>query len=83
MCNCYEVSDFLCEELNTGAGILKKAINVGGNSVRKLEPIQYVSLHLKNLFDEGERLKGSTVKESLTVQKEGERQVSRSQGGAE
>lgn len=33
---------------------------------------QNVSLHLKNVFDEGELIKDSVVKESLTVQKEGE-----------
>ena len=39
---------------------------------------QNISLHIKNVFDEGELLPTATVKESLTVQKEGERVVSRS-----
>ncbi len=38
---------------------------------------QNISLHLNNVFKEGELDKGSTVKECLTVQKEGNRQVSR------
>lgn len=38
---------------------------------------QNISLHVKNVFDEGELKQKGTVKESLTVQQEGERQVSR------
>lgn len=38
---------------------------------------QNISLHLNNIFKEGELDKNSSVKEYLTVQKEGERQVSR------
>ena len=38
---------------------------------------QNVSLHLNNVFKEGELDKNSTVKEYLIVQKEGNRQVSR------
>ncbi len=38
---------------------------------------QNVSLHLKNIFEEKELERGATVKESLTVQPEGNRQVSR------
>ena len=38
---------------------------------------QNVSLHAKNIFSEGELREGATVKESLTVQKEGEREVKR------
>jgi len=38
---------------------------------------QNVSLHIKNLFDEGELTRSATVKESLTVQKEGKRDVER------
>lgn len=38
---------------------------------------QNISLHLNNVFKEGELDKSSTVKEYLTVQKEGDRQVSR------
>lgn len=38
---------------------------------------QNVSLHVKNVFEEGELSPKATVKESLTVQKEGDRQVSR------
>lgn len=38
---------------------------------------QNVSLHLNNIFKEGELDKNSTVKEYLIVQKEGNRQVSR------
>lgn len=38
---------------------------------------QNISLHLNNVFKEGELDKDSTVKECLTVQKEGNRQVSR------
>ena len=36
---------------------------------------QNISLHLKNLFEEGELDAGGTVKESLTVQIEGSRKV--------
>lgn len=39
---------------------------------------QNVSLHLKNIFEEGEQSASATVKESLTVQTEGSRQVERS-----
>jgi hypothetical protein len=39
---------------------------------------QNVSLHAKNIFDEGELNPAATVKESLTVQTEGNRQVQRS-----
>lgn len=38
---------------------------------------QNVSLHIRNIFNEGELDKGTTVKESLTVQKEGTRTVKR------
>lgn len=38
---------------------------------------QNISLHIANIFQEGELLHCSTVKESLTVQKEGKRNVSR------
>jgi hypothetical protein len=39
---------------------------------------QNISLHLKNIFDDGELDPAATVKESLTVQAEGARQVQRS-----
>ena len=39
---------------------------------------QNISLHLKNLFEEGELNPAATVKESLTVQIEGSREVQRS-----
>ena len=38
---------------------------------------QNISLHIQNVFDEGELERGPTVKEYLTVQQEGERQVQR------
>ena len=38
---------------------------------------QNISLHIQNIYDEGELLEDSTVKECLTVQTEGGRQVSR------
>lgn len=38
---------------------------------------QNISLHLQNIFKEGELDKNSTVKDFLTVQKEGNREVSR------
>ena len=38
---------------------------------------QNISLHLKNIFEEGELSPGATVKESLTVQIEGIREVQR------
>ena len=38
---------------------------------------QNISLHLKNLFEDGELDAGATVKESLTVQTEGSREVQR------
>lgn len=38
---------------------------------------QNVSLHAKNILEEGELIEGATVKESLTVQIEGERPVKR------
>jgi len=38
---------------------------------------QNVSLHISNIFEEGELLQNSTVKESLTVRKEGKRKVTR------
>ena len=38
---------------------------------------QNVSLHISNIFEEGELLQNSTVKESLTVRKEGKREVTR------
>ena len=38
---------------------------------------QNVSLHAKNIFDDNELVPEATVKESLTVQSEGKRQVSR------
>ena len=38
---------------------------------------QNISLHLQNIFKEGELSQGATVKEFLTVQKEGNREVSR------
>ena len=36
-----------------------------------------ISMHLKNIFDDGELIKESTVKKILTVQKEGNRNVKR------
>ena len=39
---------------------------------------QNVSLHIKNVFDEGELQSAATVKEYLTVQTEGKREVQRS-----
>lgn len=36
-----------------------------------------VSRHIKNVFDEGELVRESTVAKSATVQNEGERQVKR------
>lgn len=36
-----------------------------------------ISIHTKNIFDDGELTKAATVKESLTVRKEGARQVQR------
>lgn len=36
-----------------------------------------ISIHVKNIFEEGELLKNATVKNYLTVQKEGGREVSR------
>lgn len=38
---------------------------------------QNISLHLKNIFEDGEQDPGATVKESLTVQIEGSREVQR------
>lgn len=38
---------------------------------------QNVSLHIRNIFEEGELLRPATVKESLTVQREGQRNVQR------
>ena len=38
---------------------------------------QNISLHIKNIFDEEELVENSTVKEFLTVQKEGNRKVER------
>ena len=38
---------------------------------------QNISLHIKNIFDENELSENSTVKEFLTVQKEGKRDVER------
>jgi len=38
---------------------------------------QNISLHLKNIFEDGELDPAATVKESLTVQSEGGRQVRR------
>jgi len=38
---------------------------------------QNVSLHIQNIFKEGELQRGATVKDSLTVRQEGKRQVSR------
>jgi len=38
---------------------------------------QNISLHIKNCYNEGELKKKATVKESLTVQKEGNRTVNR------
>ncbi len=39
---------------------------------------QNISLHIKNIFEEGELIANSTVKDFLTVQMEGKRQVERS-----
>lgn len=39
---------------------------------------QNISLHIKNIYDEGELIEKETVKEYLTVQKEGGRSVKRS-----
>ncbi len=36
-----------------------------------------ISIHIKNILEEGELIKEATVKEYLTVQKEGDREVSR------
>lgn len=36
---------------------------------------QNISLHIKNIFEEGELNESSTIKEILTVQKEGNRNV--------
>jgi prophage maintenance system killer protein len=38
---------------------------------------QGISLHIKNIYKEGELIKNSTVKESLTVRKEGKRLIER------
>jgi len=38
---------------------------------------QNISLHVQNIFEEGELLPGATVKEYLTVRREGSRQVQR------
>lgn len=38
---------------------------------------QNVSLHIKNIYEEGELVREATVKDFLTVQKEGKREVSR------
>ena len=38
---------------------------------------QNISIHVKNIFEEGELTEEATVKESLTVQKEGDRGVAR------
>jgi len=38
---------------------------------------QNISLHVQNIFEEGELLPGATVKEYLTVRREGRRQVQR------
>ena len=38
---------------------------------------QNISLHIQNIFQEGELSREATVKEYLTVQKEGNREVSR------
>ncbi len=38
---------------------------------------QNVSLHIQNIYDEEELAEGATVKEYLTVQSEGSREVSR------
>ena len=38
---------------------------------------QNVSLHAQNIFEDGELLEEATVKESLTVQIEGKREVKR------
>ena len=38
---------------------------------------QNISLHIKNIFDENELSEDSTVKEFLTVQKEGNRNVTK------
>lgn len=40
---------------------------------------QNISLHIKNIFEEGELQESATVKEYLTVQTEGNRQVTRKQ----
>jgi hypothetical protein len=41
---------------------------------------QNISLHIKNIFDEGELQENSTVKDYLTVQTEGKREVQRNLG---
>ena len=38
---------------------------------------QNISLHINNIFNEGELMRKTTVKESLTVQNEGKRAVKR------
>ena len=40
---------------------------------------QNISLHIQNIYDEGELEPGATVKDSLIVQKEGQRTVKRPQ----
>ena len=40
--------------------------------------VQNISLHIINIFEEGELVREATVKEYLIVQKEGNREVSRS-----
>jgi len=38
---------------------------------------QYISLHIQNIYEDGELTQSATVKEYLTVQNEGTRQISR------
>jgi hypothetical protein len=44
---------------------------------------QNISLHLKNIFEDGEVDPAATIKQSLTVQTEGGREVRRSARGQE
>lgn len=38
---------------------------------------QNISLHIQNIFEKGELMREATVKQSLTVQKEGNREAGR------
>jgi hypothetical protein len=71
---------------SSGDGQIKLHLRVDGETVwlSQLEIAelfqiskQNVSLHARNIFEDGELSRQATVKESLTVQNEGERQVRR------